>query len=197
MSDLGNKKIMANNIKRYMKKNNVTQSDICNALNFKPSTFSDWVNAKTYPRIDKIEMLANYFNIEKSDLVEKEKKDNSNRIWENVKHLRKKNNISREELAKLLDVSTELISEIEENKKIPDYELIVKLAKILNCKVSYLLQGEELGKYNMSIIDQIDKIMTDDDMTRKKVIEAAVNFNDEDISLLGKIIDALSTKKAD
>jgi transcriptional regulator with XRE-family HTH domain len=33
-------------------------------------TFSDWVNAKTYPRIDKIELMANYFGISKADLVE-------------------------------------------------------------------------------------------------------------------------------
>ena len=33
-------------------------------------TFSDWVNAKSYPRIDKIELLANYFDISKADLVE-------------------------------------------------------------------------------------------------------------------------------
>ena len=29
------------------------------------------MHARTYPRIDKIEMMANYFGIEKSDLVEK------------------------------------------------------------------------------------------------------------------------------
>ena len=34
------------------------------------TTFTDWVNGKTYPRIDKIEMLANYFGIKKSDLIE-------------------------------------------------------------------------------------------------------------------------------
>ena len=34
------------------------------------STVSDWMHARTYPRIDKIEMMANYFVIEKSDLVE-------------------------------------------------------------------------------------------------------------------------------
>lgn len=70
MSNLGNKQIIAKNIKKLMEINNVSQTDICNALNFKPSTFSDWVNAKTYPRIDKIEMLANYFGVEKSDLIE-------------------------------------------------------------------------------------------------------------------------------
>ena len=38
------------------------------------STFSDWVHARTYPRIDKIELMANYFGIEKSDLVEERTK---------------------------------------------------------------------------------------------------------------------------
>ena len=70
MSNLGNKDIMAKNIKYYMELNKVTQTDLCNMLGFKMSTFSDWVHARTYPRIDKIEMLANYFGIEKSDLVE-------------------------------------------------------------------------------------------------------------------------------
>ncbi len=80
MSNLENKQIMAKNIKKYMSLNNVSQTDICNALKFKPSTFSDWVNAKTYPRIDKIEMLANYFEIEKSDLVEDKSNDDSDYI---------------------------------------------------------------------------------------------------------------------
>ena len=71
MSDLGNKAIMAENIKYYMEKKNKTRNEICDDLGIKYTTFSDWVNGKKYPRIDKIEMLANYFGIEKSDLVEK------------------------------------------------------------------------------------------------------------------------------
>ena len=70
MSDLGNKEIMAKNIRNYMSLYNVTQTEICNTLGLKMPTFSDWINAKTYPRIDKIELLANYFGISKSDLVE-------------------------------------------------------------------------------------------------------------------------------
>jgi transcriptional regulator with XRE-family HTH domain len=34
------------------------------------STFNDWMKAKKYPRIDKIEIMANYFKILKSDLIE-------------------------------------------------------------------------------------------------------------------------------
>ena len=71
MSDLGNKEVMARNIKYYLKANDVTQTEMCNTLGFKMSTVSDWMHARTYPRIDKIEMMANYFGIEKSDLVER------------------------------------------------------------------------------------------------------------------------------
>lgn len=70
MSDLGNKQIMAKNIRKYMELNNMTQTDLCNALGLKFMTVSDWVNAKSYPRIDKIEMMANFFGISKADLVE-------------------------------------------------------------------------------------------------------------------------------
>ena len=70
MTELGNKEIMSRNIKYYMTRYNKSRSDMCKALGVKYTTFCDWVNAKTYPRIDKIEMMANYFGIEKSDLVE-------------------------------------------------------------------------------------------------------------------------------
>ena len=61
---------MSKNIKKYLALNDVGRNDICEALGFKYSTFSDWVNGNKYPRIDKIEMMANYFGISKSDLVE-------------------------------------------------------------------------------------------------------------------------------
>ncbi len=65
-----NKEIMAKNIKKYMAINRVNATDICKALDFKHNTFSDWVNAKTYPRIDAIEKMARYFGISKACLVE-------------------------------------------------------------------------------------------------------------------------------
>ena len=70
MSDLGNKQVFAKNLKYFMNLCGKTQTDICRDLNLKISTFSDWVNANSYPRIDKVELLANYFRIQKSDLIE-------------------------------------------------------------------------------------------------------------------------------
>lgn len=70
MSGLGNKKIMANNIQYYMDMYQKTRQDMCEALGVKYTTFTDWVKGNSYPRIDKIELMANYFGISKADLVE-------------------------------------------------------------------------------------------------------------------------------
>ena len=78
MSDLGNKEVFAKNLKYYMELYNKSRNDIAKITNVPYSTVSSWCNALYYPRIDKIEMLANYFNILKSDLVEnKEKREQS------------------------------------------------------------------------------------------------------------------------
>ena len=65
-----NKRIMAQNIKRYMAQKGVTNQQLCDALGFKYTTFMDWIKAVTYPRIGKVEAMANYFGCEKSDLIE-------------------------------------------------------------------------------------------------------------------------------
>ena len=74
-TQLGNKKIMAKNIQYYMDLYNKTRNDICQDLGIKYTTSTDWIKANTYPRIDKIELMANYFNIEKSDLIEEHNKE--------------------------------------------------------------------------------------------------------------------------
>lgn len=70
MDNLGNKEIMAKNILYYMNKYEKNRQDMCEALGVKYTTFTDWVKGNSYPRIDKIELMANYFGISKADLVE-------------------------------------------------------------------------------------------------------------------------------
>lgn len=70
MNDTNSRTILAKNIRHYMEQNNKTRNEMCKALGVKYTTFADWVNAKTYPRIDRIEQMAAYFGIEKSDLLE-------------------------------------------------------------------------------------------------------------------------------
>lgn len=70
MNHIGNKEVMSNNLKRMLKERNLSQAELSRRLGFSKSTLADWVSGKAYPRIDKIEKMANYFNVEKSALIE-------------------------------------------------------------------------------------------------------------------------------
>lgn len=67
---MDNKSVFATNLQRQMAINHKTRRQVCNDLGFSYYTFSDWVNGKKYPRMDKVEMLAKYFGVLKSDLIE-------------------------------------------------------------------------------------------------------------------------------
>ena len=70
MSSIGNKEIFAKNLSYYVQRCGRDQKEIAEVVGVAPSTFNEWVKGKKYPRIDKIEMLSNYFRILKSDLIE-------------------------------------------------------------------------------------------------------------------------------
>ena len=71
MSNIGNKEIFAKNLAYYLDRSGKDQKEMAEIVGVAPSTFNEWMRAKKYPRMDKIEMLANYFGILKSDLIEK------------------------------------------------------------------------------------------------------------------------------
>lgn len=70
MSNIGNKETMGKNISYYLEKTGESQKELAEIVGVAPSTFNDWVKAKKYPRIDKIEIMANHWRILKSDLIE-------------------------------------------------------------------------------------------------------------------------------
>lgn len=78
MADNKSKQIFADNLRYYMNKNGKNGTNIIDDLNIKNSTFYNWLSAETYPRIDKIELLADYFGINKADLVEDKTKLKNN-----------------------------------------------------------------------------------------------------------------------
>lgn len=64
------KEVFAKNLRYYMESRGKTQKELAEIVGVSAPTVNDWIKGKKYPRIDKIEMLANYFNILKSDLIE-------------------------------------------------------------------------------------------------------------------------------
>lgn len=87
MSSLGNKEIMARNLRYYIEKSGKERRELAEIWGFPYSTVSEWVNGKKYPRIDRIEIMADYFGILKSDLIEEkttEEKEKDNDIMSDV-----------------------------------------------------------------------------------------------------------------
>ena len=64
------KEVFAKNLNRLLTKTGKTQSDLVAYMNTTASTVSDWCNGKKYPRVDKMQKLADYFGVLKSDLTE-------------------------------------------------------------------------------------------------------------------------------
>ena len=69
------KEVFSKNLQKHMALNGKSRKEVCQALGYSYFTFSDWVNGKKMPRMDKVEQLANYFGIKKSDLIEEQKKE--------------------------------------------------------------------------------------------------------------------------
>jgi len=74
MSEEPYQKIFSRNLNYYMELNKKSQTDLINDLGFNKSAVSTWCNGTRLPRMDKVEMLARYFNVNRSDLIE-EKSD--------------------------------------------------------------------------------------------------------------------------
>ena len=70
MTDFGNKEVFSTNLKRYIEMSGKTRRDIARELGLKESSLNGWCRGEYYPRIDNIEILADYFGCFKSDLIE-------------------------------------------------------------------------------------------------------------------------------
>ena len=103
MSENEYKKIFSKNLRYYMNKYNKKQSDLINDLGFSSSTISNWCTVEKLPRMDKVQILADYFHINKSDLLED------------------KSNFNEEETYYLNDDARDMAQFLYEN---PDYKVL-------------------------------------------------------------------------
>jgi repressor LexA len=70
MSNIGNKETMSKNLKYYIERSGKDRRELAEIWGFPYSTVTEWINGRKYPRIDRIEVMADYFGILKSDLIE-------------------------------------------------------------------------------------------------------------------------------
>jgi transcriptional regulator with XRE-family HTH domain len=95
-SNLGNKIVFSENLKYYLSLTGQLQKDIAAVAKVSQGTITDWIQTRSYPRMDKIQLIAEHFGIEMSDLVEKRSVDNQY-------YLQKEAKMIAEDLAKSPD----------------------------------------------------------------------------------------------
>ena len=145
------KRIFAENLNYYIKNSGKSPTEIANILGVPVGTFFDWLKAKTYPRVNKIELLTEYFGITKSDLLEEHserrtfnKLSDSREIFANnlctlLETCRK----SRQEVCDAIGVSYFTFSDWCNGKKYPRIEKLESLAKYFGISVPELIGSQK------------------------------------------------------
>lgn len=98
------KRVLARNLKRYMQESGKSQKEMAEVVGVSAPTFNEWINAKKYPRIDKIQIMADYFGIKKSDLIEEKISDD----------LQNKN-----------DIATDIVQRLNSDKEFCELVLLI------------------------------------------------------------------------
>jgi transcriptional regulator with XRE-family HTH domain len=106
-------------------------------------------------------------------------------IGERIIQLRKQQNLSQEELAKKTGVSRTIIGNYERNENTPSIEVIIKLAKVFNVSVDFLIGEGQLSNLDKDLLRRIEDIENLDGETKKHLF-----------FLIDNIIQNYKTKKA-
>lgn len=182
-----NKQIMARNIKRFMEKKGVTNQQVCDALNLKYTTFRDWIKGITYPRIGKVEAMAQYFGCEKSDLIE----DKTNEEIDTVtignlfENLRKERNLSLAEFSEEIGLSAEEILKYETGKGGIPSNIVKMLADYFGISYGQLSAGRVKTKDIFAAFTSTNEAYVEQ-VTKWVETFGNERFSDEEF---GKIID--------
>ena len=106
-------------------------------------------------------------------------------IGERIIQLRKQQNLSQQELADKIGASRTIIGNYERNANTPSIEVLLKLAKVFNASVDFLVGEGELSSYDKEVLKRIEDIERLDPDTKKHLF-----------FLIDNVIQNFKTKKA-
>lgn len=75
MADEDQKKIFAKNLNKYLALLGKTQKEVADAIDVSPQTFNTWCQGIALPRMGKVQRLADYFGVGKTDLIDEKSTD--------------------------------------------------------------------------------------------------------------------------
>lgn len=112
MTDIEQKRIFSKNLNNYLSIRNKTQKEVADSIHVSPQTFNTWCQGIALPRMGKVQLLADYFGIEKSDLIEeKNAEQEQEQISNNEATAIGQEILKNEELRKLFEASKDVTQE--------------------------------------------------------------------------------------
>lgn len=81
MSEDEYKKILSRKLNYYMSLRGKNQMDLMNDLHISSSTVSSWCTGQKMPRMNKLEMLADYLGVTVTDLITDTKEEKQNGLY--------------------------------------------------------------------------------------------------------------------
>lgn len=111
-------------------------------------------------------------------------------IGNRIRTLRIKNNLTQSDIAKLLDKSERIVSFYESNERDMGTETLIKLSKIFNCTVDYILGLTDNTYQIESDNDKIGKILElVEGLNIQETIYLIEQLNQASIKLNNKIVE--------
>lgn len=70
MSENEQRAVFSKNLNRYLSISGKNQKEVADAIGVSPQTFNTWCKGIALPRMSKVQLLADFFKIQKSDLLD-------------------------------------------------------------------------------------------------------------------------------
>ena len=169
------KNIFSNNLKYYMSINDVSQIEVANKIGVSPQTFNTWIQGIALPRMGKVQMLADYFGIRKSDLIEER---------QNITKQKSKGVVIPVLGHVAAGIPIEMIEDIIDTEEIP--EDMAKHGEFFALKIKGDSMTPSINNSDVVIVRQ------QEDAENGDIVIATINGNDAVCKRLKKYSDGLS-----
>lgn len=171
MSDEDQKRIFAKNLNKYLDMHGKTQKEVADTIGVIPQTLNAWCTGQALPRMGKVQALADYFGINKSDLID----DNASQNIPPYKNIAPMPKTKRVPLIGTIACGTPIYADenFEDMLPVPDY---INADFCLRCQGDSMIDarindGDVVYIRTQPIVDNGDiaAVLIDDEATLKRV----------------------------
>ncbi len=138
MSDIEAREAFPKILAKYMKEHGMNQSDVARYVNVSKQIVSDWLHGKKFPRVDKMQALANLFGVSVSDMYPNEnlrmqRKETTNPKMPYIKLKTYKRSMAQSMVRAVVNDPTKqepYVKLIEKTKRDPQFSDMMKLWEV-------------------------------------------------------------------